>query len=135
MCLEVSRLAIKRVALKDITVYKCISSYVNDNGDKIYITPYRKSEIKLYTEYTSEFNKTGNQIEEALHSLGDIRGCFDLCIDRYLYLWGYTKSFALTHHIVECVIPKGSRYYKGKFDGKVSYASNKLIYKKILSLN
>lgn len=136
MCLEIKKFTFKRKARKDIIVYKQISSYVIEDKT-FYVTPYRQSEIKIGNTYTSEIKIFGLGVENALHSFANIVDCFDNSryIDKTIYVNGNGYK-TVTPVLVECVIPKGSSYYKGIFDGRfTSYASDKLIYKRILKFS
>lgn len=119
MCLSIKRFSIKKLALKDIIVYKHIKEYYNT-----FYTPYYNKEITIPSIVTSKIK--GNRgilstgIEDAVHSFKNIIDC---------------KKDALVEcskHIVECKIPRGSFYYTGTFTGSPAYASNKLEYIKII---
>lgn len=136
MCLVVSKLAYKRVALKDITVYKQISSF-EDEDNVYYVTPYRHAEINIGETYDSDITKYGRNVERGLHSFVNITDCFDNSrwVDKSFYSSSQRKVIEVKPVLVECVIPRGSRYYKGKFDGRESYTSNKLRYVRILKFS
>lgn len=117
MCLTLrSTFSFKRIALTDIKCYKFL-----DNNRGELTTPYMDSPVEIGEEYKSELYKNGfNGVEIGLHSFAtyeDARKKGGYC--------GY-------HTIVECVIPRGSRYYSGTFSVYKSYASNKLKYIKKL---
>jgi len=89
---------------------------VNSKKEKnIYRTVYRNFCVVIGKTYKSKLEKVGNKIEKGLHSYAEIPG----------------KSF--NEKIVKCIIPKGSKYYTGTFNDKVSYASDKLKYIEIIS--
>jgi hypothetical protein len=73
-------------------------------------TPYQSFVVKEGTIYNSPLIKIGNEINEGLHTFKEKPNSS---------IWA------------ECIIPKGSRYYEGMFDDKVSYASDTLKYVKI----
>jgi len=52
----------------------------------------------------------------ALHSYTDVERAM------------FEKRFGWQRVVVRCIIPRGSRYYVGKFAGCKSYASNRLKY-------
>lgn len=137
MCLNINKFALKRIASKNIIVYKQLCSYEID-GRKYYITPYQKAKIVIGETYTSELIKDKNwqTVDEGLHSFANIPDCYDnsrhtantYCID------GEIRQ--TTPVLVECFIPRGARYYKGTFNGGYeSLASNKLVYNRILGFN
>lgn len=138
MCLDIKKYSFKRKARKNIIVYKQISSYVDDEGKLNYITPYRNSKVKVGETYTSRiYRDSYNRIEEGLHSFATITDCYDNSV--YIHNLDYYangKRFPVKPVLVECIIPKGARYYNGTFDRKfASYASDTLIYNRILGFN
>jgi hypothetical protein len=81
------------------------------NGD-LYniITPYEDFIVEEGATYNSPLIKIGNEIFEGLHTFKE---------NPNSSIWA------------ECIIPKGSKYYEGEFNDKVSYASDTLKYVKI----
>lgn len=123
MCLEVNVFSKLRTAIKDIVVYKVLSVTKGD----VLITPFRNFEVVIGNTYTSDlgelehkFKKSllSRKIEKGLHSFKNISNAYD-------YKW--TGDV-----IVECVIPKGSKYRFGRFNNEQSYVSDTLKYVKIL---
>jgi hypothetical protein len=103
---------------------------VNDEiiFEKIYITvgyktPYQETEIKIGETYISKLIKNNDRVEEGLHSFATLKDAKALTI---------IVSCRYNYVIAKCVIPKGSRYYKGKFDTYTSYASDTLSYVEII---
>lgn len=93
-------------------------------------TIYRNMPIEIGEEYTSELRRNisrfGNhKIQKGLHSFDESE--FDIVQEAYNKDYGpqYLK-------FVKCIIPKGAEYYKGVFKDKVSYASDRLKYIKII---
>ena len=43
-----------------------------------------------------------------------------------------TGAKSIEYNIVQCIIPKGSKYYEGTFGGYEGYASNKIKYVKLV---
>lgn len=121
MCLQkVSRVYI---AKEDIIVYKHVIKCTDG-----FVSSYQKTEVQLDKLYTSDIrlnvdDRTNARfIEKALHSF------VNLAIAR-------VEAQHWREVLVECVIPKGSRYHKGEFDGITfvqSIASNQLIHVKVL---
>jgi len=85
-------------------------------------TPFRNYPIEIGNTYTSKLVKKGDNIEEGLHS-------FEFARDAKLTNWALWYDEGT---IVKCIIPKGSTYYKGTFDGDSSYASDALTYVEIV---
>jgi len=134
MCLELKGLAFKRIATKNIIVYKQLSSY-EVNGVIKYVTPYQKSEIVIGETYKSELKRYNNRIEVGLHSFVTISDCFDNSCHIGSIVW-VNGNRTVKPVLVECIIPIGARYYKGVFDGKYkSLASDTLVYNRILGFN
>lgn len=92
------------------------------NGNEItkpcYETIYRNLIVKIGNEYTSRLilknDENGSEVNIGLHS--------------------YIKKpiFKKGNILVECIIPKGSKYFIGEFDETDSIASDRLRYVKIL---
>ena len=78
-------------------------------------TPYRNFPIEIGKTYNSKLIKKDEYVHEGLHSYKNLDGAKK-----------YTGIY------VECIIPKGSKYYEGKFAYKDAYASDKLTYVKII---
>ena len=96
-----------------------VTSIIINNKEVIelkMVTPYRNFPIEIGKTYDSELIKKDKYVYEGLHSyknLDDVK----------------------KHHTgiyVECIIPKGSKYYEGKFVDNDAYASDKLTYVKII---
>lgn len=80
-------------------------------------TPYRNFLVEIGETYDSELIKSNDDyIHEGLHS-------FKNSNDAKIYNSGI---------YVECIIPKGSKYYEGKFNINDAYASDKLTYVKTI---
>ena len=80
------------------------------------VTPYRCFPIEIGKTYNSELIKKDEYVYEGLHSYKALDGA---------------KKYS-TGIYVKCIIPKGSKYYEGKFVDKDVYASDKLTYVKII---
>ena len=119
MCLDkISRVCI---AKEDIVVYK----HVMKRKDG-YVSSYRKKEVKFNELLTSDIQIVRKSdvriIERALHSFVNLS-------DARLEAEHWKEV------LVKCVIPKGSRYHKGEFEGIYtvdSLASNQLIYTEVI---
>ena len=80
------------------------------------VTPYREFPIEIGKTYDSKLIKKDEYVYEGLHSYKTL----DDAKSDYIRIY------------VECIIPKGSKYYEGKFNIDDAYASDKLTYVKIL---
>jgi len=122
MCLSLSLWNFSsKVASEDIICYKTLAKIEYPKiGIVYYKTPYMGVLIDIGFTYTSKLKRSGFTIEDGLHS-------FKHAYDTHLAnsCWRSVVS-------VQCVIPKGSKYYKGTFLGADSYASSQLIYVKII---
>ena len=138
MCLNLkSKFAIKRIATKNIIVYKQLCSYEID-GWKYYVTPYQKANVVIGHTYTSELirDKHWNTIDEGLHSFANIPDCYENSRNTATVFVIDGEIRHTTPVLVECFIPRGARYYKGTFNsGYESLASNELVYNRILGFN
>ena len=137
MCLNIKKHAIKRIATKNIIVYKQLCSYEID-GRKYYITPYQKANVVIGETYSSELIKDckWRTVDEGLHSFANIPDCYDNS-RHTASSFNIDGEFRITTPVlVECFIPKGARFYRGTFNGGYeSLASNKLVYNRILGFN
>lgn len=117
MCLTIKKGSRKLIAKKDITVYKLVEKF-NDG----YRTVYQKEPVKIGETYKSKLEKSRviNSVYIGLHSMADFDGA------------DYISSLGVNRLIVECVIPKGSKYYSGTFCGRDSFASDTITYIKII---
>ena len=96
-----------------------VTSIIINNKEVIYlklVTPYRKFPIEIGKTYNSELIKIDENIYEGLHSYKNSED-----VKKY-----YNGFYA------ECIIPKGSKYYEGKFVDVDAYASDKLTYVKFI---
>jgi hypothetical protein len=132
MCLTVK--SNKLIAETDIVCYK----HVIYNKGKLK-SSYIKSTVNLGKKYQSIIKIKFYEIHKALHSFSDYNSAYFDANDEFNRAKndGWDRSYA----IIECIIPKGSTYYKGIFisgnysDCSIalpSLASNKLIYGKII---
>ena len=120
MCLYLNKLGLlPRIALRNIKCYKVLNE-TKHSKLTFYNTPYQGTTIEIGNTYTSALKKYGNNIGEGLHSFKSTERINIVTMD--------------CRHpvIVECIIPRWSIYYKGDYYGRVSYASNKLTYLKII---
>lgn len=125
MCLKLRFYSRKRTAKEDIICYKWLRFYPQfGTGINVYRTPFRNASVNIGEKYTSELNSPFifneyRSIDVGLHSFADRSDAEDIM----------TKNYSV---IVQCIIPKGSKYYVGDYYGCVSYASNTIIYEKVI---
>lgn len=119
MCLNRNILSYKKTASTDIVCYKFV---ICDKRGYLQ-TPYQYESVEIGETYDSELKSSYFSVEEGLHSFKTLKDCTNY------------KSFWRTCIIVKCIIPKGSRYYKGKFMGFKGYASNKIQYVEEVKFN
>ena len=96
-----------------------VTSIIINNKEVIdlkIVTPYREFPIEIGKTYNSKLIKKDEYVHEGLHSYKTL----DDAKNDYIRIY------------VECIIPKGSKYYEGKFIEKDTYASDKLTYVKII---
>ena len=135
------------IASKDIICYKLVkhSSFLLQSAQKWFI----KDSIDYYSFYQLfpvEFNKLfieRNFAKTVKETVKDYLKCFKnsnyLCLkfgqDMFHSFVNRSDAYALHSgiEVVECVIPKGSKYIKGTADnGAENYGSERIIYKRIL---
>jgi hypothetical protein len=84
-----------------------------------YETIYQNFTVKIGETYTSSLEKINDTVYMGLHSYANI---------------GDTQHSILGNEVIaKCIIPKGASYYKGRFDGYTSYASDTLTYVEIVA--
>lgn len=83
-------------------------------------TPYYYAIIEIGNTYLSPLKRYRREVHEGLHSYKEPRR-------KNLYKYGSIHEIT-----VECVIPKGAKYYVGMFSDDKAYASDTLKYVKIL---
>lgn len=104
------------IATEDICCYK----FVDVLHDGSLRTPYQLVPVKIGSTYESDFSfDEDGDIEKGLHSLVSLKAAIK------------EANEICDSAICRCVIPKGSRYYKGKFGlyhSRLSFASDRLTY-------
>lgn len=129
----------KLIAEEDIVCYKVATVwYKSKNGIRTKLemkTPFQKCTVELNKTYDSKLivEKVMETftIHIGIHSFITKEGAEKLC--------NHLNRFLEYYKVIECVIPKGSEYYVGRFfstssriTNPNSYASNKLTYKTII---
>lgn len=94
------------------------------------ITYYQKSIVEIGKEYKSTINIAHRSIEEGLHSF---KYRDDINLKAFDKSAKIVKTFDKSAKIVQCTIPIGAVYFEGDFNARVSIASNRLRYDKIIS--
>ena len=84
----------------------------------LYQTIYRYFTVKIGETYTSSLERIDDTVHEGLHSYASIRDI--------------QNSRSENEVIAKCIIPKGASYYKGRFEGYTSYASDILTYVELI---
>lgn len=98
---------------------RVITSIIINNKEVVnlkIVTPYRHFPIEVGKTYDSKLIKKDEYVHQGLHSYKNLDEAKN----------SHAKLYA------ECIIPKGSTYYEGKFVDYDSYASDKLTYVKII---
>jgi len=120
MCLTIEKYAFKRLALTNVVVYKHLKKGADLND---LFTPYRYSTVCIGETYKSDlFRRSScrNYVDFGLHSFKTL--------DEAIADGIYEGSDV----VVKCIIPRGSRYYVGKFFSKTSLASTRIKYLEIV---
>lgn len=113
MCLDRKEYSIKRIALVNVVCYK----FLIQNSDGTFKTPYQSTPVKIGEEYTAVMDYTDHNVFAGLHSFRSKKDCLF-----------FSRNWNSNIKIVKCIIPFGSRYFKGRFDGFRGFASNKIKY-------
>lgn len=133
MCLIVNKENCKaKVAEKDIICYKLMYGYCNDNKEIRIITPYQLKELPFNEPIVAEGRATKHPDEDdanqkligqgVIHSYSALDGAVDDMI-----------GFGDGNIIFKAIIPKGTKYYEGDFDGTPAYGSKKLIITDVIA--
>lgn len=137
MCLHVKEKK-TLVAEKDIICYKVLEK--EDNGE--FITPFQRTlvskkallgEVSFKAHGRVRFTPTYWYTE--VSERGYIERMDEGCIHTFAKM-NVAKLYAKVNKgrkVFECIIPAGTKYYEGYFDGwsdRVSYASKEIIFKK-----
>jgi hypothetical protein len=120
MCLTVSRNSRIRIATKDIVAYKFVfkSNILKDT----YVSSFRYYPCPLNTLCETNLgrkqNNYGYYIELGFHTLKSRKAANK-------YACKYMET------VIKATIPKGSRYWWGRFEKDISYCSEQIIYSEL----
>jgi len=138
MCLVIKEKSNKQTAKKDIVVYKFLEQRFDKDIYRKYlfatITPFMFKEITIGNTYVSQLNREvipserglikTDRVEIGLHSMADKQDCIKTA--------SHWVNEGRNQLIVRCVIPKGSQYYVGTYQGSKSYASTAIQYVEVV---
>lgn len=116
MCLVADHI-IPYIAEQDIICYK-LYILINDK----YVSPYLKCDMPSINELiTTKLQKPGKfHIKEGFHSFAYLEDA------EFEVEWLRNTHNYNNICIAKCIIPKGSKYYTGKFDEDYSYCSDSI---------
>ena len=126
MCLIVKKNAHFKYAKRNIVVYKVI-----EKGHNYLRTPYQHMPIAIGETYKeSNLHVILGEVTTGLHSFCRLWSTKKLCKKM-------TKSSQerIKYIITKCIIPKGSKYIKGRVNGEYfekGYVSDTLTYVKVI---
>ena len=149
MCLYIAEHPKQKTAKEDIKCYKVLAAYPHYEKGKIiegktkYVSPYRNMQYYL-GETIRERGRVKREYEDGfadlpmisggcLHTFTNLDQAIDFADNRYPS-YNIHREWA----VVECIIPKGTKYYEGMTGGpnpRSSYASkvlrvtDKIVYK------
>lgn len=128
MCLRTLQTSPK-IAEEDITCYKVLTE---DLKSPCYGLQYELGKL-IKSELVPTHRPICDTINEGLHTYNDK----DDAISTIRLLWAPQNNWTdedeiYTPIVVECIIPKGSEYYRRWLLTSIQYASNQLIPKKIV---
>jgi hypothetical protein len=134
MCLEIKKGDLRKTAEEDIACYKILATISSDSGEIVRFTPLRE----VLVDITKDFEAKGSEdyLEQALGeiSVGFIH-TFENLEDTILALCTFKAIMTMNEvnysglEIWKCVIPEGTKFYKGVFSdikSSSSYASKKV---------
>lgn len=113
-----------QVAEEDIICYKHIIRVSENLREKVsahYVTSYRHVRLEFNTLITSELLLINGSVFDGLHA----------------YVHESSARKEARHYgevLVQCMIPKGSKYYLGISAGYHSIVANQLVYQRILTV-
>lgn len=129
MCLENIKNGLQ-VASEDIIVYKVLDC--PKWGSSIYYAPFQRHfSYPLGEIQTCELRRLHYGVEDGFHSYVNYHDAWALASKRNEYNHYRTDDGA---YVMKAIIPKGSEYYLGDFNGDESYASNKLLVVRRMAL-
>jgi len=128
MCLDLKWWSKKRIATKDIVVYKVVETV--GWGSEALQSPYRSMPVNIGETYSipePAIGKLGSKVYQGFHSLKGKK---------------YAKKLTLGHYrgrVAKCIIPKGSTYYNGTWNrfqlfNPIGYVSDSIKYVEILTI-
>lgn len=100
----------------DSSVSQIIVEGEEFTGKVLYYTPYQSKEIEIGKTYKSSLERYDISIHKGLHSFETLEDAKKDGINVY----------------AKCIIPKGSKFFRGMFNGSISYASNRITYLKLV---
>ena len=119
MCLYVNYKT-PSIAEVDITCYKIYMFYNNQE----YISPYQKAKMPPMDTLTITELDENNPVNKGFHSFMSVS---DAKYDAFMLsvMYGGTRAT-----VFRCIIPKGTKYYKGLYGMRIpSYCSESIIIK------
>lgn len=125
MCLDLKWWSRKRIATKDIIVYKVVTNYCWNPGYS-FRSSYQSMPIKIGETYNVlQIVKCRARILQGFHSLKSLKATNELLQEDF------------RRCIVKCIIPKGSTYYNGIFErcqlfNPIGYVSDSIKYVELL---
>lgn len=118
MCLKIKRLSWCHVALHDIVCYKPVKYRRGNFTTREIITPVRGEPVAIGKTYKSKLDRQKITVERGLHSYANMNNAI---------------AYSYGNPVVMCIIPIGSKYYKGTYNDMSSYASSELRYVKFVA--
>ena len=121
MCL-ISNFDHPSIADRDLTCYK-VYVFINDQ----YKSPYQKADMPKIGELaTTSLQESGTYlIEKGFHS-------FVSLIDAVDEARLITTVYSYMTYIFKCTIPRGAKYYEGRYDSLPAYCSESIVIEEIL---
>lgn len=134
MCLEIKKGDLRKTAEEDMICYKILAIISSDSGEIVRFTPLRE----VLVDVTKDFEAEGSE-DYLEQSLGEISIGFVHTFENLMDTMRALKIFRvimdmnevkyLKLEIWKCIIPEGTKFYKGVFPdlrSPSSYASKKI---------
>lgn len=125
MCLF-SKTKCPHIAEEDIVCYKTLSTDII-NGKKVFITPYQRTHIhSRILSGELPFKAGGRKQRLSVSRYGSFNDKGVVLESGYIHCWTneyVAIGMSIGYALYKCIIPKGTKYYRGWFNGWYNYDS------------
>lgn len=141
MCLEIKPGSCLNRAKEDVICYKVVRLEVNETISTPYQTALISNEVINGEKPFIAQNNRGKELTEEAFEIQYQDYCWSRVYGNAIHTFA-TKNGAKTeatelraflpghkYRVYKCIIPKDTLYYEGDFEGKKSFASQKIVFK------